>query len=399
MLEGKHIVLGVSGSIAAYKAVYLLRLLTEAGATVSPVLTRGATRFVAPLTFSALSGRRAVTSLWAPAEAGQIGHVELAHQADLIILAPTTADLLARLATGRADDPICAICLSSRAPKLVAPAMEDGMWQNPLTQGHVQSLESSGYQIISPEAGSLASGRSGRGRMAEPDTLFAAARRALGSNELEGKKLLISAGPTREHLDPARFISNPSSGKMGIALARRAVERGAEVTLVLGPTTQDPPAGVETIRVTSTEDMLEACQAHLEPADVLIMAAAPADFTPANPSADKVKKQDSQDTLALSRTPDILQTLGARARGKIAVGFAAETKDLLHYAKDKLTRKDLDLVVANDVSRTDAGFASDTNAVTLVSRDATQTLDVAPKETIADAILEQIIALMKTRES
>ena len=399
MLDGKHIILGVSGSIAAYKAVYLLRLLTEAGGSVSPVMTRGAERFVAPLTFSALSGNRTITSLWAPAEEGQIGHVELAHQADLIVLAPTTADLLARLATGRADDPICAIALSSQAPKLLAPAMEDGMWHNPLTQGHVTQLREHGYQLIAPESGSLASGRTGRGRMAEPETIFEAICTALSPKDLHGQRILVTAGPTREHIDPARFISNPSTGKMGIAIARQAARRGAEVTLVLGPTHLTPPSEVRTIHIASTQEMLDACEVRLEQCDILVMAAAPADFSPAHPSIEKVKKQNCDDKLTLSRTPDILKTLGAGARGKFVVGFAAETQHLVDYARDKLARKDLDLVVANDVSRPDAGFASDTNAVTLVTSAATRELELAPKSVIANAILDEVVLQLQSREA
>lgn len=397
-LAGKNVVLGVSGSIAAYKAVYLTRLLVEAGAEVWPILTQAATRFVGPLTFSALTGHRAVTDMWSSAEAGEIGHVELAHRASAFVLAPASADLIARLALGRADEPLGAVALSTRAPWVVAPAMEEGMWLNPVTQGHVASLAARGARIVSPGEGALASGRSGVGRLAEPEHIFEATLAALVPQDLAGQRLVVTAGPTREAFDPARFLSNASSGKMGYAIARVARRRGAEVRLVTGPTELAPPFGVEVVRVTTTLELLTACQTAIAGASALIMAAAPADFRPAAPSAHKRKKTPGERfTVDLESNPDILRTLGARSRGLAVVGFAAESQDVAANARKKLVDKDLDLVVANDITAPGAGFAVDTNAVVLVSREGDETLPVMSKDDVASAILDRLVALLRGR--
>lgn len=394
-LRGKHVVLGVSGSIAAYKAVYLLRLLTERHAVVWPVLTRGAARFVGALSFSALAGRRAVCDLWSAAEAGEIGHVELAHRAEVLVLAPASADLLNRLAAGRADDPLCAIALATDAPWVVAPAMESGMWQHPGTQASVSVLRARGAHILTPDAGALASGRAGEGRLVEPEAIVEATLTAITPQDLAGRRVLVTAGPTREPLDPARFLSNASSGKMGYAVARVARRRGARVTLVSGPTTLTPPPGVTIVPATSTEAMLQACQQHVSGADVWVMAAAPADFAPAAYSSTKHKKSDDAPapTVPLRRTPDILKTVNARSQGVVVVGFAAESHDLVANAQTKLQAKNLDLVVANDITRDDSGFGTDTNAVTLVSRDEVTELALMSKEALASEILDRVVAL------
>lgn len=395
MLKGKTIGLCVTGSIAAYKAIYLMRLLTEAGAQVRTAMTRGATRFVGPMSFSALSGHRTITDMWSAAENGEIGHVEMAHTIDALVIAPATADTLARLAQGRANDPVCAAALSTQAPMVICPAMEDGMWKHPATQANVRVLQERGACILSPQPGALASGRSGSGRMVEPDVIAQKLKALLGPNDLEGLNLMVTAGPTREHIDPARFISNPSTGRMGIAVAEAARDRGATVTLVLGPTTLGAPEGMQVHRIQSTQDMLEACQQSFAQSDVWVMAAAPADYRPATQHQHKVKKATgSMDKLELEKTPDILSTLQSIQTHQFIVGFAAESRDVLSYAREKLKRKKLDMIVANDISNTDTGFASSTNAVTLIGADgAEKTIELAPKREIADRILDHILSL------
>ncbi|OGQ90154.1 MAG: hypothetical protein A2289_19840 [Deltaproteobacteria bacterium RIFOXYA12_FULL_58_15] len=395
MVEKKHIILGVSGSIAAYKAVYLTRLFVEARAHVWPMLTAAGARFVGPLTFSALTGNRAVTDMWSASEAGEINHVELAHRADLLVLAPATADLLARLALGRADDPLAAVALSTQAPWLVAPAMESGMWNNPATQKNVETLRERGAQFVMPTAGRLASGATGVGRMAEPEDIFEAALGRLTSQDLHGKKVVVTAGPTREYFDPVRFISNPSSGKMGFAVARVARRRGAEVVLITGPSNLVPPPDVHVDRIETTAELLTACQNALQDADILVMAAAPGDFSPASRQTTKSKKPTAAFQAALEPTVDVLKTLAPRKAGCFVVGFAAETHDVNERAKAKLEAKDLDLVVANDITLPDAGFGTDTNVVTIISRDGSAArLPALSKVAVAEEILDRVVTAL-----
>ena len=400
MLKNRHVVLGVSGSIAAYKAVHLARRLVEAGAEVWPILTRAATRFVGPLTFSVLCDHRAIVDMWNASEGGEVNHVELAHRADLLLLAPTTADLLARLGMGRADDPLAAVALATRAPWIVAPAMESGMWEHATTQEHVRVLTARGARFVMPGSGRLASGASGVGRMAEPDEVLAVALMALTSQDLAGQRVLVTAGPTRERFDPVRFISNPSSGKMGYALATMARQRGATVTLVSGPTSLTPPFGVEVVRVETTEEMLRACAAHLGAASVFLMAAAPADHRPVTIASSKIKKQAMGRRFAveLEGTADILLSLRERLSGRVVVGFAAETEDIAVHATEKLQSKNLDLIVANDVTRADSGFGTDTNCVTILDRDGgAERLPVLTKELVADKILDRVVKILTVR--
>jgi phosphopantothenoylcysteine decarboxylase/phosphopantothenate--cysteine ligase len=398
MLSGKQLLLGVSGSIAAYKAVYLARLFVEAGAEVWPILTAAATRFVGPMTFAALTRHRPVVDMWSAAEAGEISHVELAHRAEVLVLAPATADLLARLDLGRADDPLAAVALATRAPWVVAPAMESGMWQNPATQAHVNALTARGARFVMPRVGHLASGAQGVGRMAEPDEILEAVLDTLSPHDLRGQKILVTAGPTREPLDPVRFLSNPSSGKMGYAVARAARRRGAEVHLVTGPTSLPVPSGVTVTRVTTTAELAAACEQVFPQASVLIMAAAPADFRPVTAQATKTPKPKARFDLALEPTVDVLRTLAPSRGGRVVVGFAAETDDVAAKAQAKLVAKDLDLIVANDVSRPDAGFGVDTNVVTLIDRDGVATaLPPLSKDAVADQILDRVVALLAAR--
>jgi phosphopantothenoylcysteine decarboxylase/phosphopantothenate--cysteine ligase len=395
MVNAKNIVLGVAGSIAAYKAVYLVRLCVEAGAEVWPILTASGARFVGPLTFSALTRHRAIVDMWSASEAGEISHVEIARRADALVLAPATADLLARLAVGRADDPLCAVALATRAPWIVAPAMETGMWENPATQAAVTTLRERGASFVMPGEGHLASGAHGVGRMAEPEVILETIARAVTVQDLAGQRVLVTAGPTRERFDPVRFVTNASSGKMGFAVARVARRRGAEVILVTGPTTLKPPSGVKVEQVESTYELLEACRRHLASATVLVMAAAPADFRPAERAPTKAKKKDKSFSVDMEPTIDVLKTLAPRAAGIVTVGFAAETDNLVAKAQHKLVDKNLDLMVANDVTRTDAGFASDTNVVEIINRGGEHAqLPVMPKESVASEILDRIAALV-----
>lgn len=400
ILRGKQVVLGVCGSIAAYKSVYLTRLLVGAGAQVWPVLSQGASQFVAPLSFAALAGRRPVTGLWEQAQGGEIGHVELAHRAQVMVVAPASANSLARFSLGMADDPLSALVLSTQAPLLLAPAMESGMWDNPATQEHLQRLQARGAHLVPPEAGALASGRSGMGRMAEPDQILAAIEAALLPQDLRGERVLVTAGPTREAFDPARYISNPSTGKMGFALARAAQARGAQVHLIAGPTALRAPPGVQYTSVVSTQDMLAACQAALAPSTLLLMAAAPADYRPTAYSPDKLKKRSSGARLdvALESTPDILASLAPRTPERLVVGFAAETGDVVQHGQDKLLRKNLDMLLANQVGTAHTGFGSDTNAGWLLRPDtAPLTLPLMSKAALAHALLDAVAAERRRR--
>jgi len=400
MLEGSTIILGVSGSIAAYKAVYLLRRLVEASAIVHPILTQAATRFVAPLSFSILSGHRAVVDMWSASEAGEVNHVELAHKADLLLLAPATADLLARACHGRADDPLMAVSLATRAPWVIAPAMETGMWNHAETQTHVHTLTKRGVRFVMPDSGGLASGAQGVGRMAEPEAILEAVRQALTAQDLRNKRVVVTAGPTREAFDPVRFVTNASSGKMGYALARVAARRGADVTLISGPTNLAAPLGVKTIPVITTHDMLHACEQALPNADVLVMAAAPVDHRPVDVAEHKVKKLalGTNFDITMESTPDILRTLSPLLPEKVAVGFAAETDHLVAHAIDKLRAKNLDLIVANDVRRPGAGFGVDTNAVTILDREGTaEELPLMSKEAVATEILNRVAKILSQR--
>ncbi len=395
MLKGNQIVLGVSGSIAAYKSAYLTRLFVEAGAEVWPILTRSGARFLAPLTLSALTGHRTVVDMWSASEAGDISHVEMAQRASVLVLAPATADLLARLAAGRADDPLAAVALATEAPWVVAPAMESGMWNDSATQASVRALQERGARFVMPESGHLASGAVGVGRMADPAVEFEETEVAATKKDLRGQRVLVTAGPTREAFDPVRFVTNASSGKMGFAIAAVARRRGADVHLICGPTSVPPPRGVEIERVESTQDLLEACERALATATVLVMAAAPADFRPAVAASRKTKKPTAGFAADLEPTPDVLKTLTPRRGGRVVVGFAAETDNITTKAHAKLEAKDLDLIVANDVTHPEAGFEVDTNIIEIISRDgSSRSFPVMTKEAVANEILNRVVALL-----
>jgi phosphopantothenoylcysteine decarboxylase / phosphopantothenate---cysteine ligase len=392
--SGRHVVVGVSGGIASYKSCILVRRLAEAGAQVDVILTEGAAEFVRPLTFEALSGRPVLTSLWTRGAALQ--HVRLAQTPDLIIVAPATAHLIARVAQGLGDDLLTTLLLARTSPLLLAPAMNDEMYANPATQANLALLRARGVALVGPEVGALAEGPSDRpGRMSEPETILAHAARLIGSRApLEGRRVLVTAGPTREPIDPVRVVSNRSSGRMGYRLAEAAWERGAIVTLVSGPVDQPAPIGVDLVRVESTAQLEAAVRAALPAADVLIMAAAPADYRPVAPAPAKRPRQDGAATITMEPTTDILAgTIGLRKKGGVMVGFALETGDAVAKGKAKLVRKQLDLIVVNDALEPGAGFEVDTNRVVIVDRDGGSCeVPLASKRVVADAILDAIEA-------
>lgn len=393
-LSGLRIVLGVTGSIAAYKAVGLLRLLTAESATVRVVMTAGARRFITPLTFEVLSGAHVATDLF---EAHQeMLHLSLSEEADAILIAPATAHCLAKAALGLADDLLSTMLLTTRCPVIIAPAMDGDMWQHPTVVDHVATLRRRGIVVVDPEDGPLASGRSGKGRLADERRIVAALRTAFHPRrDWSGRRVLISAGPTQESIDPVRYLSNRSSGKMGYALAEAAKVRGAAVMLISGPTALTPPQGIEVQQVITAEEMRHAILSRLPWSDTVIMAAAVADFRPAKPMAHKLKKQRvTLTSLELEPTTDILKEVAERRTTQILVGFAAETQDLLAHAQEKLQAKDVDVLVANDVSAPDAGFGSDTNRVTLLDRQGScEEVPLMSKRALADRILDHILAV------
>jgi phosphopantothenoylcysteine decarboxylase / phosphopantothenate---cysteine ligase len=391
---GRHVVLGVSGGIACYKSCTLARRLAESGATVDVVLTAAAAEFVRPLTFEALTGRPVLSSLWERGAGRALAHIELAKQPDVVIVAPATAHLLARAAMGMADDLLTTLLLARTGPVLAAPAMNDAMYAHPATTANLKILTQRGWHIVGPEIGALAEGPSERpGRMSEPETILAAAARLLGQDRTgkwAGKRVIVTAGPTREHLDPVRVLTNPSSGRMGYALAEAAHARGADVVLVSGPTELPPPDGVETQRIESTEDLAQAVQVLIKSADALFMAAAPADFRPKTAAKTKRPRGEGSLTVELEPTLDILASL-KRPKGCVVVGFALETGNGLARARHKLQDKSLDFVVLNDALEPGAGFEVTTNRVTVLSKGGGQVdLPLLPKRDVAERILDAV---------
>lgn len=395
--RGRRVVLGVTGGIAAYKAVQLARDLTLLGAAVDVVMTRAAREFVGPITFEALTGRPTLTRL---IEAGRaLEHIRLAREADVVCVAPATADFIARAAVGRADDLLCAILLATRSPVVLCPAMNDWMWSHPQTQRNIRHVqESLGYLVVNPTRGPLAQGEGeGEGRMEEPAAILAHIARALeGETPFSGRRVVVSAGPTREPVDAVRVLSNRSSGRMGYEIAAAAWRRGAEVVLIAGPSTLDPPTGPELVRVQTVEEMQNAVRRTLSGADLLVMAAAPADFRPASPPAGKIHKGEAPSTLHLEPTPDILQSTRAhRPTSMITVGFALETDEGLASARRKLQEKALDLIVLNRADEEGSGFETETNRVTLVDSGGTEEqLPLLPKQEVAEAILDRLEMLL-----
>ena len=394
-----RILLGVSGGIACYKSCELVSRLVKAGAEVRVIMTHNATQLVQPLTFQTLSKNPVATDTFAPVNAHEVEHIAWAQWADLMVIAPATANIIAKLAHGLADDMLSTTALAVRAPMLVAPAMNTAMWENPATQDNLRVLMARGVQLCGPEGGRLACGDSGMGRMSEPEAIADKALTMLRTRQtLSGVRVLVTAGPTREPLDPVRFITNRSSGKMGYALAQAAKEAGAEVTLVSGPVSLTPPAGVRVVPVETTEDLLDAMRREAPAQDVVIQAAAPADFRPEQLADQKIKKQDGEPlVLRMTETPDVAQAIGAAKRpGQVLVGFAAETEKLAAHAQGKLQKKNLDMIIANDVTQPGAGFDVDTNIVTVITADGAETLPIMSKLEVARAILQRVQRLRET---
>ena len=388
-MKKPNVVLGVTGGIACYKALELVRLLVQDSCAVRVVMTREAAEFVTPLSFQTLSGAPVGTDLFSLTQESEIGHINLADSADLLVIAPATANVIAKLAAGIADDLLTTVALATQAPLLVVPSMNVHMLAHPMVQANLTRLRSAGYHVMEADAGYLACGYEGKGRLPEPPAIVDEIRRLLKPRDLAGERIVVTAGPSREPLDPVRFISNRSSGKMGYALARAAARRGAEVTLVSGPTALPAPEGVKTVSVTTTEEMRAAVLAEFDTATAVFMAAAVADYRPRAAAGGKIKRDDAVLSLELVPNPDIVAELGARKRRQIVVGFAAETESLLENARAKLRRKNLDLVVANDVTQEGSGFDVDTNAVTLLDRDGTVTpVPVMSKDAVADRIYD-----------
>lgn len=395
-LEHRHLLLGVSGGVAAYKAAWLARALTRAGARVTPCLTGAATRFVTPLTFEALCGRACLTDDDFFARGESIAHIEAARTCDVIVIAPATANTIARVAAGLADNLLCSVVLASRAPVLLVPSMHEAMWENAITRANVARLPADRFRVLPPDVGDLASGDRGAGRFPPIEVIVDEVAHLVSPHDFEGRKVVVTAGPTREHLDPVRVLTNPSSGRMGVALARAAAIRGASVCLVLGPSEVPVPRGpagrpVEVVRVETTAEMLQAVREKVVGTDALLMAAAPADETPATPSPRKVRKEDLPRTLDLRPTPDILASL-PRPRGFVTLGFAAETGDLAEAGHRKRQAKGVDLLFANPVGP-GWGFGTPDNEGLLIGPDGEEQVPRMPKEDLADLLLDRVAAL------
>ena len=400
-LQGRRILLGVTGSIAAYKAVELLRELLKRGAAVQVVMTEAATRFVAPLSFETLSRQPVLLDMWSLHYGSRIGHIEATAQADLFLIAPATARTLAKLALGLGDDFLANIYLASRCPVLVAPAMDSDMYEHPAVQANLARLRERGTHLIGPGVGELASGLVGPGRLAELSEILAAVETVLAqSGDLAGELVLVTAGPTREPIDPVRYLSNRSSGKMGYAVAEAARARGARVVLVSGPTALAPPPGVELVQVETAQEMYEAVLSRLEKATVVVKAAAVADYRPTQAAAQKIKKAGGVPEVWLEPTPDILAEVGRRKGSRVLIGFAAETEALVANARAKLERKRLDLVVANDVRQPGAGFEADTNAVKILDDSGqVEEVPVQSKRAVADRVIARVAAVLRARRA
>ena len=398
MLKNKIIILGVSGGIAVYKAVELLRLLSKAGAEVHVIMTRAAQEFVTPLTFQTLSGNPVHTELFNLIAEREISHISLADRADLFIITPATANIVGKIASGIADDMLTTTVMATKAPVLIAPAMNVNMFTNPIYRENEEKLLRFGYQFVAPVSGSLACGWEGEGKLAPPEVIFEAAVTALSSKDLTGRTIMVTAGPTREEVDPVRYLSNHSSGKMGYAVARAAARRGARVILISGPTNLTTPNGVELLRVGTACEMRSTVMAHVEECHAVVKAAAVADYRPIDRKPDKIKKKGEVATIELIKNPDILTELGALERRPFLVGFAAETTNIREYAAKKLSEKNLDMIVANDVSQADAGFNVDTNRALLLFKDGSATdCGLMSKDQMAGTILDHIVAQLAKR--
>ena len=395
MLKGKTVLLGVTGGIAAYKAAALASALVKQHAAVEVVMTKNATQFVTPLTFEQLTGRRTMVDTFDRNFSHQVEHISLAERTDLVIIAPATANVCAKLAHGLADDMLTTTVLACRCPKLIAPAMNTNMYENPVTQDNLEILRRYGWEVMEPASGRLACGAVGKGKMPEPEDLVQHILRHLAlPHDMAGKRVLVTAGPTREALDPVRYLTNHSTGKMGYAIAKIAMLRGAEVTLVTGPTAIAPPPFVKVVNAVSAQDMFEAVASHAEGSDIIIKAAAVADYTPAEYADNKLKKKEGDMSIPLKRTTDILKYLGEHRReGQVICGFSMETQDMLENSRAKLFKKNVDMICANNLKQSGAGFGVDTNVITMITKDDITELPLLSKEQAARAILDKCLKL------
>ena len=392
ILNGKKIILGITGGIAAYKAIELARLFIKSGASVWPVMTKASANFITPLTLQTVAGNPVARDMFDLTQESRISHIELAEKADIVVVAPATANIIGKAASGIADDLLTTIIMATRAPLLFAPAMNSNMYENKIVQANIERLKKNGCSFIGPEEGELACGYEGRGRLAPVEDIVDAAEECLAPKDLKGEKVLVTAGPTREAIDPVRFISNPSSGRMGYAIARAAKRRGAEVVLVSGPSHLNPPRGVTFIKTTTAEEIAEATMRHYPQSTVVIMAAAVSDYRPRISHRKKVKKEEARINIELERTQDILKELGSRKRGQFLVGFALETENMLANAKKKLKEKRLDMIVANDPG----GFDGEITQVTIIEgEDIVEHLPPFPKNEVAERILDKVAMAIK----
>ena len=396
MLKGKTIVLGVTGGIACFKAAALASLLVKQHANVQVIMTENATKFVTPLTFEQLTGQKALTDTFDRNFQHSVEHIAVADRADLVLIAPATANIIAKLAHGLADDMLTTTVLACDCPKAIAPAMNTKMYENPVTQDNLATLRRYGWEVAEPASGHLACGTEGKGRLPEPEELLELCLHAVArEKDLRGKRVLVTAGPTREVLDPVRYLTNRSSGRMGYAIARAAARRGAEVTLVSGPTALPRPGYMEIVDVESAREMFDAVTSRAPEMDIIIKAAAVADYRPADVAEDKIKKKDGDLSIPLERTRDILGTLGQRKReGQFLCGFSMETRDLIDNSRKKLTKKNLDMVAANNVKVEGAGFGVETNVLTLITAEGEKELPLMSKDAAADALLDAILERM-----
>lgn len=399
MLKGKTVLLGVTGGIAAYKAAYLTSALVKLHASVEVVMTRNATEFIAPLTFEQLTGNKVMVDTFDRNFVHQVEHIALADRTDLVMIAPATANVCAKLAHGLADDMLTTTVLACTCPKLIAPAMNTHMYENPVTQDNLDILRRYGWEVIAPASGRLACGAVGAGKLPEPQDLLQYILREIAfPHDLKGKRVLVTAGPTQESLDPVRYLTNHSTGKMGYAIARRAMERGADVTLISGPTDLDRVPFVETVDVVSAQDMFEAVSARAEESDLIFKAAAVADYTPCDYSGDKIKKKEGDLSIPLKRTTDILAWLGEHRRpGQVICGFSMETRDMVANSQAKLEKKKVDMICANNLKVSGAGFGVDTNILTVITRQGAEELPLMGKEDAAGQVLDRAAALLGER--
>lgn len=400
MLKGKTVLLGITGSIAAYKIAYLASALHKLHADVHVLMTENATNFINPITFETLTGNKCLVDTFDRNFQFQVEHVSIAKKADVVMIAPASANVIGKLANGLADDMLTTTVMACRCQKILAPAMNTAMYENPVVQDNIRKLQTYGYEVITPASGYLACGDTGAGKMPEPETLLEyILKEAAFQKDLAGKKLLVTAGPTQEAIDPVRCLTNHSSGKMGYAIAKMAMLRGAEVTLVSGPTAIEPPLFVKVVPVTSARDMFEAVTGLSDEQDIIIKAAAVADYRPKQVSEDKVKKKDDQASIELERTDDILKYLGQhKKQGQFLCGFSMETRDMLRNSRAKLEKKNLDMVAANNLKVEGAGFQGDTNVLTLITQDEEVSLPLMSKEDAALKILDKILLLTTKAE-